>query len=45
MKIFSDRHSDFAAIVEDASENPFPDVVQFSKIPLAQYEKLNEFIA
>ncbi len=44
-KIFSDRHADLASIVEDANENPFPDVVQFSQIPLPQYERFNDFIA
>lgn len=44
-KIFSERHSDLAAIIEDAKENPFPDVVQFSQIPIERYEQFNEYIA
>lgn len=43
-KIFSQRHSDLALIVEDAQENPFPDVVQFSQIPLEKYEEFDKFI-
>lgn len=44
-KIFSKRHTDLASIIEDANENPFPDVVQFSQIPLEKYEDFNNFIA
>lgn len=44
-KIFSERHADLANIVEDANENPFPDVVQFSQISLSQYENFNDYIA
>lgn len=44
-QIFSKRHADLASIVEDAKENPFPDVVQFSQIPLERYEDFNKYIA
>ena len=44
-QIFSERHADLASIVEDAQENPFPDVVQFSQVPIERYEQFNDYIA
>lgn len=34
-----------ALLVEDANENPFPDVVQFSQVPLEKYEEFDDYIA
>lgn len=45
LRIFSERHADLAFIVEDASEHHFPDMVQFSQIPPAQYEQFNDYIS
>lgn len=44
-QIFQKRHAELAAIVEEADSNPFPDVVQFSQIPIEKYEKFNDYIA
>lgn len=45
MTIFSKRHADLAAIVEDASENPLPNSVRISQIPLKMYENVDAYIA
>lgn len=42
--IFAKRHADLASVIEDAEENPLPNVVQFSQIPLEKYEDFSRYI-
>lgn len=44
-QIFSERHASLASIIEDARENPFPNSVRFSEIPIEKYEQFNDYIA
>lgn len=45
LKIFKERHSDLVPIVEDANENPLPNSVRISQIPLDKYADMDAYIA
>lgn len=43
--IFSERNPDLASVIEDSSENPLPDSVQISQIPIKSYNDVHNYIA
>lgn len=43
--VLEKRHSDLMAIIEDAEENPLPNSVIISQIPLKDYQKIDTFVS
>ena len=44
LELLSKRHSTLISIVEDAEENPLPNSVRLSQIPIQDYEKVDAFV-
>lgn len=44
LDIFSERNPDLASIIENASDNPLPDSVRISNVPIPSYGALNTYI-
>lgn len=45
LEMFAKRHSDLVSIVEHADENPLPDSVRISQIPIQMYKEVDAYIA
>ncbi len=45
LTILSERNPDLASLVENIDDNPLPDSVRISNVPVRSYDSLNEFIA
>lgn len=44
LSIFSERNPDLASIIENATDNPLPNSVRISNVPLPMYEAINGYI-
>ena len=45
LTIFAERNPDLVSIISDSGDNPLPNTVRISNIPLASYDAINQFLA
>lgn len=45
LAILSERNPDLASLVENIDDNPLPNSVRISNVPVSSYDRLNTFIA